>query len=288
MSSLFSSLDHVEDEFRLYIEKLQIDFPVWLESQSAEFDDGLHLLLTYYYYMNYIADCGILSGSHQGTLLLASKTTSDLLGIYSCLKSGCVHQSSTLIRSLFETAVATKFIYVDYEKRVNLFYNFKYIEQYNRMLKDPTTIEVYKQAEIKRKYQQFKSDYIPRSSWYCNLLLSIIENSPTLRRKHKRPTLSALCDVIEMNEDYHRVYDSLSLTTHGSSVLDHLFVANGNFTAAPMFTKLIFTEASLAMNYAHKVISPILKEKNNEEADRIIDYSTWLLFASLEIARRNS
>ncbi|WP_240421806.1 DUF5677 domain-containing protein [Paenibacillus periandrae] len=286
--SLFTSLDYVDEGFITYLDKMQIDFPVWLDARYLEYEEPLHLLLTYYYFLNYIADEGVLFGNHRGTLLLASKTITDLLGVYSCSKSGCIHQASTITRSLFETVVATKFIYLDYEQRIDLFYDFKYIEQHQRLQKDQTAIEAYMYEEIERKYQEIKFNYNPKSSWYSKLLLKIIQSDPRLRGKHRKATLRALCDAVDMNEDYDRIYSSLSLTVHGSPVLDHLFVENGNFTAAPVFNSLVFTQSSLAMNYAHKIFCLILERIDNDKALQLIDYSRWLLYASLEITQKNN
>ncbi|MFC3745731.1 hypothetical protein [Paenibacillus sp. GCM10012306] len=89
-----------------------------------------------------------------------------------------------------------------------------------------------------------------------------------------------------MSDDYDRLYGALSLTVHGSPVVDHLFVSKGNFKAAPVFNSLqIKTTSSLAINYAHIVFRHILEKFENQKTKRMIEYSMWLLYASAKIAQ---
>lgn len=284
LQDLFS-LGDVEDGFQLYIQDLELRFPEWLEGQAQENDTSLYLLLTYYYFLNYLADSSTLD-AEQGSYLLASKASTDLFAIYSCLRNGCVHQASLILRSLFETAVTTTFIYDDLENRMQLFMDSKYIEKYQAIKRDSSIIPESEHAEIIRMYRRIKHKYTPRSSWYSKLLLSIIDEDAKLRSKYRKPTFKALCEVVQMNDDYDRLYGSLSLTVHGSPVVDHLFVSKGNFTAAPVFNSLqIKTISSLAIHYAHFVFRHILEKSNNQKAKRMIEYSLWLLYASAKIAQ---
>ncbi|MFC3745730.1 DUF5677 domain-containing protein [Paenibacillus sp. GCM10012306] len=145
-----------------------------------ENDTTLYLLLTYYYFLNYLADSSILD-AEQGSYLLASKASTDLFTIYNCLKNGCVHQASLIFRSLFETAVTTTFIYDDFKNRMQLFMDSKYIEKYLAIKRDSSIIPVSEHAEINRTYHRIKHKYIPRSNWYSKLLLSIINKDAKLK-----------------------------------------------------------------------------------------------------------
>ncbi|KRE29648.1 DUF5677 domain-containing protein [Paenibacillus sp. Soil522] len=286
MKSFFSSVGELEDDLLLYLDDIEHKTKVWLEGQSSIYDEPLYLLQTYYFFINFVVDSGILSGKHEVTLMLASKMSNDLFGIYNCLKNGCIHQASTIIRSLFETAVTTRFIFLDFDKRSELFFNYKYVEQFNKMSNDPLIIESHNQKDIRQKYHQVKSHYIPKSSWYSKVLMELIQEDRTLRNKYKKPSFKALCEIVGFKDDYEKAYGSLSLTVHGSSVVSHLFISKGIFSAAPVFNELIYTESALAINYAHKVIAPILEKHENEKALKMIEYSNWLLYAAIDLTRK--
>lgn len=117
----FQPMDEVEEPFKKYLENIEPKLKLWIDGQQSSIDDVLHLLLTYYYYFNFVADSRILTGAHHGTLMLASKTATDLLATHLCLSNGCIFQASVILRSLFETAVTTKFIYQDFNARMELF-----------------------------------------------------------------------------------------------------------------------------------------------------------------------
>lgn len=280
------SLGDVEEEFKRYILNIEQTFPKWLEEQNEEHDTALYLLLTYYYFLNYLADSEVLSHADQGSFLLASKTSTDVYAIYSCLKSGCVHQASIILRSLFETAVTTKFIYGDLKYRMELFLNYKYIEKHLAIKKDKRIIPANEHAEIGRMFEQIKHQYNLKSSWYSKHLWGIMEQDSKLKHKYRKANFKALCEVVEMNGDYDKLYGALSMTVHGSPVVDHLFVSKGNFTAAPVFNSMqIITTSSLAIHYAHTVFRYIVEHSENQSAKKMIDYSTWLSYASAKVAK---
>lgn len=165
--------------------------------------------------------------------------------------------------------------------------DYKYIEQYLKMRKDPQTIEKYKHQEIRLKYSQIKNNYDEKSTWYGKLLRSIIANDPRLQRKYQKPSMRVLCDVVDMGDDYDKIYGSLSLSVHGSSTISHLFINKGNFTAAPNFNhKLIHTDASLAVNYANIVLSTLLSSVSQNAAEKMNEYSTWLYYAILKMSQQ--
>ena len=125
-------LTEIEKEFTSYIDELENKFDDLLTQKSNEYDQPLYLLKTYYMYMCFVADHPVLNKRHRTDKILFAKTSTDLFGIYNCLKSGCIYQALVIFRGLVETNVTTKFIYQDYNYRSHLYYDHKYMEKYQQ------------------------------------------------------------------------------------------------------------------------------------------------------------
>ncbi|QGS68110.1 hypothetical protein CV093_04035 [Oceanobacillus sp. 143] len=81
-------LNEIEKEFSNYIQRLENNFDDLLSNKAEEYDQPLYLLKTYYFYMSFIADKKLLNKRHHTDKILCAKTSTDIFGIYNCLKSG--------------------------------------------------------------------------------------------------------------------------------------------------------------------------------------------------------
>ncbi|MDJ1473918.1 DUF5677 domain-containing protein [Bacillus sp. LS15-K4] len=274
-------LTKIEKEFASYLEELEEEFDKLLISKSAQYDQPLHLLKTYYMYMCFIADKPFLNKRHPTDKILFAKTSTDIFGIYNCLKSGCIYQALVIFRGLVETNVTTKFIYQDYTHRTQLYYEHKYIEKYQQYEKNPETVREVDIEVITKKYYEIKDKYSRNSFWYTKSLKEIIQKDTKLKSKYNRPTIRAMADVAGMLDEYDSTYSMTSKATHGSSLLEHLFVRENRLTTSPNYDEEWFNNIlGLSVHYAHGILKTILE---NEKLGNTIyvDYSQQLLFYSI-------
>lgn len=271
----------IEEEFSSYLEYLEGQFDELLVNKSAKYDQPLYLLKSYYMYLCFIADKSFLNKRPTTDKILFAKTSTDIFGIYNCLKSGCVHQALVIFRGLIETNVNTKFIYQDYNYRTKLYYDHKYMEKYQQFKKNPSSVPKEEIEFTKKKYYELKYKYKYNSFWYTKLLIDIIKNDGKLNNKHKNPTIRAMADSAGMLEEYDRMYSLLSKATHGSSLLEHLFIQGNRLTTSPNFDMRLFNSiVGLSIQNGHNVLNTILKHDKSIDP-RYADYSDQLLYFAL-------
>lgn len=272
---------NIEIEFSRYLENLEGKFDDFLLKKATEYEQPLYLLKTYYMYMCFIADKPLLSSRHSTDKILFSKTATDIFGIYNCLKSGCVYQALVIFRSLIETNVTTTFIYQDYEYRSQLYYDHSYMEKYQQYKKNPQSIRQSEIIILKKKFDEIKYKYSNNSFWYTKLLKEIIKKDTHIARKHKRPTIRAMADVAGMLEEYDNMYSIISKATHGSSVLEHLFIQENRLTTSPYFEESWFNNIlGLSIQNGHNVLRTVLEHDNSID-HMYVDYSNTLLYYAL-------
>ncbi|UXJ68189.1 DUF5677 domain-containing protein [Lysinibacillus fusiformis] len=275
-------LSKIEKEFNSYLEQLEEQFEILLINKAAENDQPLYLLKTYYMYMCFIADKPLLNQRHPTDKILFAKTSTDLFGIYNCLKSGCIYQALVIFRGLLETNVTTKFIYQEYEYRSHLYYDHKYMEKYQQYKKKPENVRQSEIEMIKKKYNEIKNKYNYNSFWYTKLLKEIIQKDAKLNHKHKgRPTIRAMADVAGILDEYDSMYSMMSKATHGSALLEHLFIQDNRLTTAPYFDESWFNNIlGLSIQNGHNVLKTILE--HDKSIDTLyVNFSNELLFYSL-------
>lgn len=232
--SLSKDLAIVEQEFKAYIEKIEAPFDRFLNKNKREIDAYANPLKTLYLYFNHLADKDFFNESHPGTKMIMAKTASDILAIYQCVNSGLPHQAAQLMRGLFETGLNVKFIHADFETRMDLFYDHRFVQRYEKIKENPEEyLSVPEFEELKQAYNRVKGDYKPKSYWYTKLLQQLLQADPSLAKK--RPSLKSMSLLIGKEGLYNAIYSSGSLATHSSSALNHLFIAGGRHTSSPVY-----------------------------------------------------
>jgi len=271
----------IEEEFSSYLEVIEGQFDKLLVNKSEEYDQSLYLLKTYYMYLSFIADQPLLDKRHATDKILFAKTSTDIFGIYNCLKNGSIVQALIIFRGLVETNVTTKFIHRDYNYRSQLYYDHKYMEKYQQIKKNLSIVPKEEIEFTKKKYHELKDKYKYNSFWYTKLLIDIIKNDGKLSNKHKNPTIRAMADSAGMLEEYDRMYPLLSKATHGSSLLEHLFIQGNRLTTSPNFDMSLFNSiVGLSIQNGHNVLKTILEHDKTIDP-RYVDYSDQLLYYAL-------
>ncbi len=273
-------LDEIDGELNDYIQELELRFDEVIQERREESEDVFSFLKHYYMFIGFVADKGVFGKEHDGVKGIVAKISTDLHAILNCLKSGCIYQAGVILRSLFETTVNTSFIYQDFHKRIELYYNYKYVIQYKNLGDD---VPISQQNIIKAKYHQVKNDYTGLN-WYEKELKKVINSRSDLKRKKRKPNLRTMAIITGLEDYYNMLYKTLSFSVHGSSLLDHLFIEDNIITITPLFdTGLINTLSGLTVNCIHTSLVTVLKNSDDVQAEKFIIYLEFLLYSMMEI-----
>lgn len=173
------------------------------------------------FYFNALFVVQAVEFESDGGLQIFSKSTKDLWAIYTLMLNGCLPQAVSIIRSLFETTVYTKYIFQDYHKRMDLFENYTHVELYYSLKKNKTTLPNKEdEQQITSNFEKVKSNYVGNKPWYFKAVLEDIKNHP-IYKNHKfiTPSFHTMCKLL--GENYENMYKSLysvsSNIIHGNS-----------------------------------------------------------------------
>lgn len=235
-----------------HIPQLEKELNEILAEEYEYYDEVFDSLLAAYHYFNYIGESNCLNGLDGSITLLYNKTQSDLFSIYQCCRSGCLYQAGVILRSLLETLFITKFIYQDYDDRVELYRGSIHLDLF-----DFLSVEEKESAQ-----DSLKEDYIINRSWYAKLLEQIITSDDELKNKYKNKTsIKALAGVVGMEEEYITFYSFLSKLVHGS-------IGSGSL-------HLINEEMAFHLNFKPEILCMIITKTITYASDfvKTISYS---------------
>jgi hypothetical protein len=144
-------------------------------------------------------------------------------------------------------------------------------------LKSRSTPEAIPQSEheyLRKRFEELKPRYQVGRDWYFRLLKELKKSHPELP---ERPSIKGMALLVGMSEDYD-AYQTLSLVTHPSAVIDHVFMwEDGRFSMGPKFDRdMALTSVALTVNFAHIVFEQILTHIGTEKAVAMIQYSKML------------
>lgn len=249
---------------------------------EKENKDTLYFLRGYYIFVNFlVAEKSVFNEMPDGFKMLLSKASLDLFAIYNTLSSGCMSQSLTLVRSLFESSVNLTYINRDFDRLMEYYLNHKDFLAYHKWIdeKELFNFPIEKEEEIVQKYESIKMNYNKRGPWYEIPLLKDMEEHRTFTHlKRKRATFKAMCIVTEQEEFYNRLYSTMSESVHGSSLIGSLFInEKNNISIAPRYdTFYIDSTSAFAIMFLHNMVSIGLKrqiEKGFTEYTNYFRYS---------------
>lgn len=278
--------DRIESEFLPYLETVRDGFHKYIEDSQQKFEDEFYLFETHYLFLMYIADCNLLYETDNGIKTIISKVVNDEFAILSCLKAGCIYQASILLRTLLESLVNIAFIYQDFENRISLFNDHSHFEKYIKSQEDPTIVPDHEKDSLGKKYITIKDKFVRSKSWYYKTVLEIIRRDPRFTR-NAQPSLKTLSKLTGYEDYYKSVYSSLSLAVHNSSLLGHMFVAEGRFTISPIYHEpFISNILGLTSSFVCQVFKIVLENNQDEKSKEFSYYLTYLTHSVLVQAER--
>ncbi|WP_054634848.1 DUF5677 domain-containing protein [Thalassobacillus sp. C254] len=198
---------NLENEFLSYKTKIESIMKKVQEQGAEQYDEKIYFLKSFQLLLSFIAEKGVIDHEHEEVKNIFTKVYHDLGGIISCLEQGYQVAAIPLIRVLFETTVNVKFIYQDFDKRIKIYEEAKFIEQYKRMDKHdlPEEQKVY----IRKNYKRVKNNYDEYKSWYSKYF-----KQNFLKGTKKSANLRQLAKHVGMDMEYEELYGSFSLVSH--------------------------------------------------------------------------
>jgi hypothetical protein len=268
-------IEEVGAEFTTYLQKIQPGIQHFVSQARLSIVHVTSILETYFLFLSFIADSKVLDGCHPSVLGIAAKTGTDVGAILRCLEGGFPFQARTILRSLFEGAITTKFIFDDFEKRIEWFHDYKDYVQFLMINKKPHAILESERHYLAHRFEEIKDRYVPFADWYYKLLIELRRNDPKIPKK---PSIKGLAIAAGMETDYEQMYDTLSLAIHSSPVVHHLFQnETGKYALELKFHRaLAKTVIPLTVHYAHQIFELILSRVDKPLARKLILYSRWL------------
>ena len=110
---LQSILHKYDSAMQKYCNEVFPGFWKYIISNRRKYNDFLNRLFDFYLFSNYLVDIGLFKNkpeSENPLKIMYAKGAVSYYGIYNCLRSGCVSESTVLARSLFEAMVNLKLI----------------------------------------------------------------------------------------------------------------------------------------------------------------------------------
>ncbi|WP_342477624.1 DUF5677 domain-containing protein [Paenibacillus sp. FSL H7-0350] len=279
------NLKGLDDEIEMYVCLHDGKFAEWMDKKEKGMDEFLYLMKKYYFFLTYTVDKQYLSNTHKSTKMLYSKAATDLLAIYNCLNSGCLHQAYTILRTLLETTAHTIFIYQKPEIRLNLYYNYRFIVMYHNFTNDKHSGF----QEVKEEYTKYQQNYSKNKEWYDKELRAEIYSNPKfIGLRDDKMSFKKLCIVANMKREYQSVYSGLSHSTHSTSLLDHLFLSNSeSYSTTPIFkNNESMTAICLTIGFIDDIYKEIVAHCNHSESTLLIHYSNRLLHDSYSLIKK--
>ncbi|MDR4927239.1 DUF5677 domain-containing protein [Peribacillus simplex] len=269
-------------EFLPYNDNLIKVIDKTIQKGRDENKDTLYFLRGYYIFVNFLVDeKNVFNDMPDGFKVLLSKASLDLFAIYNTISSGCMSQSLTLVRSLFESSVYLTYINRDFEKLLEFYQNYKDFLAYHKWNQEKELFDLPKETEeeIVQKYESIKNNYSKRGPWYERPLLKDMEEHIAFNHmKKKRATFRAMCVITGNEEFYNRLYSTMSESVHGSSLIGSLFInEKDNISMAPNFSPFyIDTTAAFAILFLHNMVSIGL---NNQIEKGHSEYLSYLRYS---------
>ena len=264
-----------------------------IKSMNATFEEGraknantLNYLRGYYIFVNFlVAEKDVFNDMPEGFKTLIAKGSLDLLGVHSTLSSGCLNQSISLIRSLFESNIYLTYINRDFEKLMSYYEGYTDFMKYHKWKDaDEEDREAFGLSQqqidnILQKYEPIKNNYRKRGHWYDKPLVQDMKNHSAFRNwRNKRSSFKAMCIITNQEETYDMLYTSTSESVHGSSLISTLLVnEQNNMSMAPKFdTFYIDSLSTLCIIFLSNMVEIGLKrqiEKGHKDYISYLDSS---------------
>lgn len=261
--------DKLKIEFDQYVKEVEIPFYNNLNKERHKYQTFIDRILLFYFFTSFVSENKIKS-VEKGSLpimVLYSKWSLSLFGIYSCLQNGLISESYSIMRSLFENLINLELILKVYPYsspyyKMKLYDEYKYVIKWrnfraNRKLlenclitkdKFDSQFEPELTKEIEEKFDLVKSNYNngKANHWSWEIFKSELGN--------KNPSVKNICNKLERDVDYIKIYSSLSAQIHSTSIIENIVTKGEVVSLTPTFSPLIISTGILALSFCSDIV----------------------------------
>lgn len=279
-------LEKYNKELQNYADAVFPGFPRYMENHRGPFLPFLKRLFDFYLFCSYLVDSGLFPDEerYQPLRILYAKASLSLFGIYSCLSNGLLTEASVLLRSLFEAYLNVKLILeCNTDERLRLYSEFQHVEQWNNLQahrnlvsEGKLSIDQFRKSfsddlvrEVDLNFSRVKESYHPTQPyhWAWKIFRDMIKQA-------RNPTISYIADHLGLSLEYVKLYGPLSISVHNSPSLVHQVSKGADITLAPQFTKTIYNNGALAVDYVAHIVVAVVRYFGFRDSDEIVVYTT--------------
>jgi hypothetical protein len=266
-----SELNEFKAELDDYIRKAQMDFYMTMDKKRVPYQGLLDRILSFYFVTSFVSEKKIVSIDERlkPLMLLYSKSSMSLLGIYSCLVNGLAPEAAIILRSLFENLITIEIITKeDVFNRLKLYSDYVYVAQWRHL-------EAKRKLAKERKWPQDKFN----SEFEGELIDATKENFSRVRANYtdskgklkkwnwkiykselgnREVSIKFICHKLGRSEDYVSLYSTISELMHSSPLIEHVVTEGNVIFLTPKFSRLIINIGMQALGYSSDVVKHIV------------------------------
>lgn len=267
------------DEFKLeldrYIKIVEPYFFNGLKDQRNQYNEFLNRILIFYYFTSFVSETKIKSvdARLKSIMLLYSKSSMSLFGIYSCLFNGLVPEAAMILRSLFENLINLECIlkvgsYNSPYYKMKLFDDYGHVIKWrglkdNRILvkegklsqdKFDRQFESKLIVKIEENFNRVKSSFCNRKGRLKDWTWKIFESELCNRDS----SIKFVSDKLGRSVDYVKLYSTISSLIHSSAIIENVVTEKDVIFLTPKFSPLIINIGGLALGYCSDMVKHVV------------------------------
>lgn len=294
--------DYYERETQEYFNKIYPGLKKLLSEGKEPYTKQINFLYDIYLFQNYLLDDQEKYFKTAASITIStfySKAASDILCLYQCLNQGQIISSMSIERNIFESFVNLKLILErDTVKRIKLYEEFRYVQQWNRIEEYKKYIEVInsnpkisddqKKEEVNDFNKLFDEELIKITTENYfkvkdNYLLGkpihwawkIYEDEV---QKGRNPSIFFICQKLRIEKMYLNFYSLNSIVVHSQPLMSSMLTQKGGITPAPNYSDNIKHIAASSTVLVIDIILLVLSYAKSPKYNEIKDYLNikWL------------
>lgn len=285
--------NHYEEETQKYFNKVYPGLRRILYDGWDKFKEEFNSLYDLYIFQNYLLDVQEEYFRGNASVCIStfySKTASDILCLFQCLRQGQIISSMSIERNIFESFVNLKLILKeDTEARIKLYEDYATVQRWNRIEEYKNYIEklvnlgTMPQAEIDKEKEYLDRIVTPDERKFINEEYEKIKQNYLQGRpfhwawkiykdeiqKGRNPSLSFICDKLGISSMYMQVYSLNSIVVHSESLMTGMLIQNGGITPTANFNRNLKGIAAFSMSLAIEIILMVLEYAHSPKYEEV-------------------
>lgn len=294
--------NNYEEECQKYFNRIYSGLKRILYEGWDKFGQQFDFLYDLYIFQNYLLDIQEQYFQGRASICISSfysKIASDILSLYQCLRQGQIISSMSIERNIFESFVNLKLIMdKNIEERIKLYEDFAIVQRWNRIQEFNSYIENLERMEnvskehiedekiyfnriitpeevnaIKLDYEKIKENYLLGRPfhWAWKIYKDEIQ-------KGRNPSLSFICDKLDISSLYMQVYSLNSIVVHSESLMTGMLIQDGGITPTANFNDNLKSIAGTSSFIAIDIILLVLKYVRSPKFEEVKLYlqEKWL------------